>query len=106
MLLPACAGEFTGIDTVGFVGAFVAAVVSGVAGILTGNSGIVFTPLMMGFTSVDPFIVRATGLVMTLVGAITVLIFLWIKGLVNVRLIIVAAVPYIVFSWFGDLFVN
>lgn len=80
----------------------VAGVIIGVVAVLGGiGGGVIFTPLMMGFTSVDSFIIRATGLIIAMMtGLVASRRFLG-RGLANIRLVLFAAVPYAGFAVIG-----
>jgi hypothetical protein len=78
--------------------------VIGVIAVLGGvGGGVVFTPLMMGFTPIDSFIIRGTGLFVAMSGALVAARPFLRRGLANVRLIFFAAVPYAVFAVIGAL---
>ena len=73
------------------------AVLGGVGG------GIVFTPLMLGFTNIDSFVVRTTGIFIAMTGALIASRPYLRKGMANIRVLFVAAVPYSVFAIIGAL---
>lgn len=68
----------------------VVTVIAGVGG------GVVFTPLVLGFSNVDSHVVRATGLFVALVGALVTAKPFLRRGLANMRLLLWAAGPYAV----------
>ncbi|MEE8372235.1 MAG: sulfite exporter TauE/SafE family protein [Dehalococcoidia bacterium] len=68
-----------------------------------GGGGVVFTPLMMGFTSIDSFIIRATGLLVAMAGSLVSARPFLMRGLANMRLLLMAAVPYSIFGVIGAL---
>jgi len=78
-----------------FVG--ILAVLGGVGG------GVIFTPLMLGFTPIDSFIIRATGLLVAMVGSLVAARPFLMRGLANIRLVFFAAVPYSMFAVIGAL---
>lgn len=78
-----------------FVGIF--AVLGGVGG------GVIFTPLMLGFTAIDSFIIRATGLLVAMAGSLMAARPFLTRGLANIRLIIFISVPYSIFAVIGAL---
>ncbi|MFW6158712.1 MAG: TSUP family transporter [Planctomycetota bacterium] len=78
-----------------FIGVF--AVLGGVGG------GVVFTPLFMGFTSIDSYIVRSTGLFVAMAGTLVAARPFLRKGIANIKLLLVGAVPYAVFAIVGAL---
>ena len=75
----------------------VIAVMGGVGG------GVVFTPLMLGFTPIDSFIVRATGLLVAMSGSLVAARPFLTRGLANIRLVFFASVPYSIFAVIGAL---
>ena len=56
---------FSGVDIVfiSFVLSFLVAILSVIAGV---GGGVIFTPLMLAFTSIDTLIIRSTGLVVAM----------------------------------------
>jgi uncharacterized membrane protein YfcA len=79
------------------MGIGIVAVLGGVGG------GVVFTPLMMGFTPIDSFIIRATGLFIAMCGSLVAARPFLRRGLANMRLLLFAGVPYSVFAVAGAL---
>ncbi|UCG82666.1 MAG: sulfite exporter TauE/SafE family protein, partial [Dehalococcoidia bacterium] len=76
----------------------------GIVAVLGGvGGGVVFTPLMMGFTSIDSFIIRATGLLVAMAGSLVAARPFLKRGLANIRLLLMAAVPYAIFAVIGAL---
>ncbi len=76
----------------------------GIVAVLGGvGGGVVFTPLMMGFTSIDSFIIRATGLLVAMAGSLVSARPFLMRGLANMRLLLMAAVPYSIFGVIGAL---
>lgn len=76
----------------------------GVIAVLGGvGGGVVFTPLFMGFTPIDSFVIRATGLFVAMCGALVAARPFLRKGLANVRILLFAAVPYAIFAIIGAL---
>jgi len=73
------------------------AVLGGVGG------GVIFTPLFMGFTPIDSFIIRATGLFVAMCGALVAARPFLRRGLANIRILFFAAVPYAIFAIIGAL---
>lgn len=79
-------------------------IVIGMVAVLGGvGGGVVFTPLFMGFTPIDTFVIRATGLFVAMCGSLVAARPFLRKGLANVRIITFAAVPYAVFAVIGAL---
>jgi uncharacterized membrane protein YfcA len=83
---------------------FAAGVIIGVVAVLGGiGGGVIFTPLMMGFTNVDSYIIRATGLIIAMAtGLVAARRFLG-RGLANIKIVLLAAVPYAGFAVLGAL---
>jgi hypothetical protein len=82
----------------------VACIVIGIVAVLGGvGGGVVFTPLMMGFTPIDSFIIRATGLFIAMAGALVAARPFLRRGLANVRLLFFTALPYAIFAAIGAL---
>ncbi len=95
-------GEMAGID--GFLILMAISIVIGVVAVLGGvGGGVVFTPLMMGFTAVDSFVIRATGLLVAMAGSLVAARPFLFRGLANIRLLLMAAVPYAIFAVVGAL---
>jgi len=94
--------ELSGIE---FFFVFLAiSIVIGIVAVLGGvGGGVVFTPLMMGFTSIDSFIIRATGLLVAMAGSLVAARPFLNRGLANMRLLLMAAVPYAVFAVIGAM---
>jgi uncharacterized membrane protein YfcA len=78
--------------------------VIGIIAVLGGvGGGVVFTPLMMGFTPFDSYIIRATGLFIAMCGSLVAARPFLRRGLANVRLLLFAGMPYSVFAVTGAL---
>ena len=76
----------------------------GIFAVMTGvGGGVVFTPLFMGFTDVDSYIIRSTGLFVAMAGALVASRSYLRRGIVNTRLLLAGAVPYTAFAVFGAL---
>ncbi|MDI6792868.1 MAG: sulfite exporter TauE/SafE family protein [bacterium] len=76
----------------------------GIFAVLAGvGGGVIFTPLMMGFTSIDSFVIRSTGLFVAMVGALVVAKPFLRKGIANIKMLFYGAVPYTVFAIIGAL---
>lgn len=73
----------------------VIAVLGGVGG------GVIFTPVMLGFTSVDTLLVRSTGLVVAMFSGLVSAGPFMRKGLADIRLVFYCAIPIIVGAIFG-----
>jgi uncharacterized membrane protein YfcA len=76
----------------------------GVIAVLGGTGGgVIFTPLLMGFTPINSYIIRATGLFVALSGSLIAARPFLRKGLANMKLLLFAAVPYTIFAVTGAL---
>ena len=85
----------------GFLGA---CILIGIVGVLGGvGGGVVFTPLMMGFTDIDSYIIRTTGLLVAMVGSLVAARPFLRRGLANIKLLLFAAGPYATFAVIGAL---
>lgn len=90
--------------TVFFVVFLLINIVIGIVAVLGGvGGGVIFTPLMMGFTSIDSYIIRATGLFVAMAGALVAARPFLRRGLANIRILLFAAVPYSIFAIIGAL---
>ena len=87
-----------------FVLLVVATTLIGIFAVMTGvGGGVVFTPLFMGFTDVDSYIIRSTGLFVAMAGALVASRPYLRRGIVNTRLLLAGAVPYTAFAVLGAL---
>jgi len=83
---------------------FMVTIVIGVIAVLGGTGGgVLFTPIMMGFTPIDSYIIRATGLFVALAGSMIAARPFLRKELANTKLLLFAAVPYAIFAVIGAL---
>ena len=81
-----------------------ATTIIGIVAVLGGTGGgVIFTPLMMGITPIDSYIIRATGLLVALAGSLIAARPFLRKGLANIKLLLLAAVPYTAFAVIGSL---
>lgn len=81
-----------------------ATILIGIIAVLGGTGGgVIFTPLMMGITPIDSYIIRATGLLVALAGSLIAARPFLHKGLANIKLLLLAAVPYTIFAVIGSL---
>jgi uncharacterized membrane protein YfcA len=67
------------------------------------GGGVIFTPLMMGFTPINSFIVRATGLLVAMFGSLRLARPYLRRGIANIRLLLLAGVPYSISAVSGAL---
>ena len=75
----------------------IVAVVAGVGG------GVIFTPIMLGFTAVDTLVVRATGLVVAMFSGLVTSGPFMRSGLADIRVVYYCAVPIIVGAVLGAI---
>lgn len=79
----------------------------GVIGILAAMSGVgggvVFTPLFMGFTSIDSYVIRTTGLFIAMAGSLVASKHFLKNGVANIRIILIGALPYAFFAVLGAI---
>ncbi|MBW2063946.1 MAG: sulfite exporter TauE/SafE family protein [Deltaproteobacteria bacterium] len=75
----------------------VVAVIAGVGG------GVIFTPIMLGFTSIDTMIIRATGLVVAMFSGLISSGPFMRKGLAECKLVYYCAIPIIIGAIAGAL---
>ena len=76
----------------------------GIVAVLAGvGGGVIFTPLLMGFTPIDSYVIRATGLTVAMAGALVAGRPFLRRGLANIRLLFLSAVPYTVSAVIGAL---
>lgn len=86
------------------VALFLVTIIIGVIAVLGGTGGgVLFTPIMMGFTPINSYIIRATGLFVALAGSLIAARPFLHKGLANTKLLLFAAVPYTIFAIIGAL---
>ena len=78
--------------------------VIGIFAVLAGvGGGVIFTPLLMGFTNIDSLIIRTTGLFIAMAGALIAARPYLRKGITNIRLLFLGAIPYAVFAIIGAM---
>ncbi len=94
-----------GISPIAFFFLFlIACILIGIVAVLAGvGGGVVFTPIMMGFTPIDSFVIRATGLFVAMAGALVAAKPFLRKGIANIRILFYGAVPYAVCAVIGAL---
>ena len=73
------------------------AVIAGVGG------GVIFTPILLAFTSIDTLIIRSTGLVVAMFSGLVSTGPLMRKGLADVKLVSLGALPIIVGGMLGSI---
>ena len=88
-----------GIVVGSFVLSFFIAVIAVLGGV---GGGVIFTPVMLGFTSVDTLLVRSTGLVVAMFSGLVSSGPFMRKGLADIRLVFYCAIPIIVGAMAGS----
>jgi len=92
--------SLVGLTLGSFLLSLVIAIVAVVAGI---GGGVIFTPIVLGFTSIDTLVVRATGLVVAMFSGLISAAPLLKRGLVDIRLVYVCALPTIIGGVLGAM---
>lgn len=82
-----------GIIVVSFLLSLIIAIIAVLGGV---GGGVIFTPIMLGFTSVDTLLVRSTGLVVAMFSGLVSSGPFMRKGLADVRLVFYCAIPIII----------
>lgn len=88
-----------GIIAASFVLSLLIAIISVLGGV---GGGVIFTPIMLGFTSVDTLLVRSTGLVVAMFSGLVSSGPFMRKGLADVRLVFYCAIPIIIGAMAGS----
>jgi uncharacterized membrane protein YfcA len=90
-----------------FILLFVISLVIRTVAVLGGiGGGMMFTSLMMGFTHINSYIIRATGLLIAMSGSVIAARSFLGRGLANIKLVLFAGVPYASFAVIGALMAN
>ena len=74
----------------------IVAVIAGVGG------GVIFTPLMLAFTSIDTLIIRSTGLVVAMFSGLVATGPFMRKGLADIKLVFLGALPILIGGLLGS----
>ncbi|WP_291998997.1 sulfite exporter TauE/SafE family protein [Caldivirga sp.] len=67
------------------------------------GGGVLFTPIMMAFTSINPDVVRSTGLAIATMSSLVSARPYLHGNLANFRLVLVSSVPYTLFAIIGSI---
>ena len=78
---------------ISFILSSIIAVVSVIAGV---GGGVIFTPLMLAFTSIDTLIIRSTGLIVAMFSGLVSTGPFMRQGLADIKLVFFGALPIIV----------
>ena len=89
-----------GIIVASFLLSTAIAVVAVVAGV---GGGVIFTPIMLGFTSIDTLIIRATGLVVAMFSGLISTGPFMRRGLSEIKIVYFCSIPIIVGAMIGAL---
>ena len=81
-----------------FLMSFVIAIVAVIGGV---GGGVLFTPVMLGFTSIDSLLVRSTGLVVAMFSGLVSSGPFMRKGLADIRIVFYCAIPIIIGAMLG-----
>ena len=95
-------GALTSIDII--VISFVVSVIIAVVAVIAGVGGrVIFTPLLLAFTSFDTLLIRSTGLVVAMFSGLISTGPLMRKGLADIKLVLLGALPIIVGGMSGSV---
>jgi len=84
------------------IGSFLMSLVIAIVAVLGGvGGGVLYTPVMLGFTSVDSLLVRSTGLVVAMFSGLVSSGPFMRKGLADIRLVFYCAIPIIIGAMLG-----
>ena len=91
---------FSGVDIIfiSFLLSFFVAIISVIAGV---GGGVIFTPLMLAFTSIDTLIIRSTGLVVAMFSGLVASGPFMRKGLADIKLVFLGALPILIGGFVG-----
>lgn len=95
-------GLLSGIDiiVISFLASSLIAVVAVIAGV---GGGVIFTPLLLAFTSFDTLLIRSTGLIVAMFSGLISTGPLMRKGLADIKLVLLGALPIIVGGMSGSM---
>ena len=95
-------GYLSSIDLIvlSFLCSILIAVIAVIAGV---GGGVIFTPILLAFTSIDTLIIRSTGLVVAMFSGLVSTGPLMRKGLADVKLVFLGALPIIVGGMLGSI---
>ncbi len=75
-------------------------IIAPIAGV---GGGVMFTPVMMGFTPIDSYVIRATGLLIAMSNALISARRYLARGLANLKVLFFVGMPYATFAVIGAL---
>jgi uncharacterized membrane protein YfcA len=93
--------SLSGVDLIitSFILSVVIAIVAVIAGV---GGGVIFTPLMLAFTSIDTLIIRSTGLVVAMFSGLVATGPFMRKGLADIKLVFLGALPILIGGLLGS----
>ena len=94
-------GNFSSVDiiVISFSISVLIAIIAVIAGV---GGGVIFTPLLLAFTSFDTLLIRSTGLVVAMFSGLISTGPLMRKGLADIKLVLLGAIPIIVGGMTGS----
>jgi uncharacterized membrane protein YfcA len=94
-------GSFSGVDIIvlSFLVSVLIAIVAVIAGV---GGGVIFTPLLLAFTSFDTLLIRSTGLVVAMFSGLISSGPLMRKGLADIKIVLLGALPIIIGGMSGS----
>ena len=94
-------GSFSGVDiiVISFLVSVLIAIVAVIAGV---GGGVIFTPLLLAFTSFDTLLIRSTGLVVAMFSGLISTGPLMRKGLADIKIVLLGALPIIIGGMSGS----
>ncbi|MFB6259192.1 MAG: TSUP family transporter, partial [Thiohalorhabdaceae bacterium] len=85
------------------LGSFVLSILIAIVAVIAGvGGGVLFTPIMMAFTSIDTLIIRSTGLVVAMFSGLVSSGPFMRKGLADVKIVLYCAIPIIAGAMLGS----
>ena len=94
-------GSFSSVDiiVISFLFSVLIAIIAVIAGV---GGGVIFTPLLLAFTSFDTLLIRSTGLVVAMFSGLISTGPLMRKGLADIKLVLLGAIPIIIGGMSGS----
>jgi len=84
------------------IASFLLSTVIAIVAVLGGvGGGVIYTPVMLGFTSIDTLLIRSTGLVVAMFSGLVSAGPFMRKGLADIRLVFYCAIPIIIGAMAG-----
>ena len=92
----------SGVDLIllSFLLSVLVAIISVIAGV---GGGVIFTPLMLAFTSIDTLIIRSTGLVVAMFSGLVATGPFMRKGLADIKLVFLGSLPILTGGFAGSV---